>query len=963
MRSPACLDDRAAYGLAMGTLDPVTSSTAREHIDTCDSCRDLVAAVAIGAEQPPPETIGRYQIDRIIGSGAMGIVYEAADPQLERRVAIKVLRGEGHRDRLLREARAAAQISHPNVIAVFDAGIADGEVFMAMELIRGRTLRQWLEDKPRTWQAIIEVAIKAGRGLAAIHAAGLVHRDVKPDNVLVADDGRIVVTDLGLVRIEPGTRAPTGNVELTQTGALIGTPAYAAPEQLDGAGDTDARSDQFSYCVTIYEALAGTRPFDGKTLAELRASIDKDVPPIARALPATITAAIIRGLSVSPDARWGTLDELVAVLERALSPASRRRWVYLASAAGLAAATAVTVLAIRGDKQPTASCDAGTTEVASVWNPTLRDALAKAFTASGVSYARSTWEQTAQQIDAHAAQLAGAIDDACADTHVRRTQSAKVLDLRNQCLDRRRTELRVLLDVLGKPDAAQIDLAPSAVAGLVSPDACADAELLQATEPVPDAPAQREQVRAAREQLARVDALDASGRYQDALKLARELTTTADTLAYAPLVAEVAKERGRIAIDVQEWDEAKQALDRGLLAAERGRHHWVRGDVQLAIAYLALQRNQLDQALVELDRAEALVAGLGGLELNRAKVEDYRALALAKLGKLDAAKAAAEKAIALYESAEGKDTISLANPLTQLAYVEYQRGQLPSGITYLERALTVQLAAFGPDHPRIGHAHTNLAFNLSMVDKLDEAQKHAEAARAIYAASIGEDSLPYGEATRALVGIHARRGQHAESEKVAKALVDKLAPRKDSDAQRYANAVEDLAAAILAQLRHEEALPLHEEVLAIREKVLPKGHPSITSSLINIGDILADLERCKDAVDLYRRAQQGADSPDVPPYLAIAARLGQGRCLVETEQHKAALVPLREALARNATPENVDDRRLRAQTNFVLAQALAGMKQNADARAAADAAATEAAEIGIAPLADAAKKYGAGIPR
>src|SRR5690348_661773 len=240
----ACLDDKVAHGLAAGTLDDATSAAARQHLDTCDSCRDLVAAVATSSESAPaPESIGRYQIASVLGSGAMGVVYEAKDPQLERRVAIKLLRGDAHRDRLLREARAAAQISHPNVIAVFDAGIADGEVFMAMELIRGRTLRQWLAAEPRTWRAIAEVFVKAGRGLAALHAANLVHRDFKPDNVLVADDGRIIVTDLGLVRIEPGTAPSTAPLDLTQTGAFVGTPAYSAPEQLAGPTDTDARGD------------------------------------------------------------------------------------------------------------------------------------------------------------------------------------------------------------------------------------------------------------------------------------------------------------------------------------------------------------------------------------------------------------------------------------------------------------------------------------------------------------------------------------------------------------------------------------------------------------------------------------------------------------------------------------------------------------------------------------------------
>ncbi|NVB78608.1 MAG: serine/threonine protein kinase, partial [Kofleriaceae bacterium] len=478
----ACLDDKVAHGLAMGTLDAETSAAARQHIDTCDSCRDLVAAVATEAA-PAPEAIGRYQIESVLGSGAMGVVYEAKDPQLERRVAIKLLRGDAHRDRLLREARAAAQISHPNVIAVFDAGIADGEVFMAMELIRGRTLRQWLADKERTWREIASVCVKAGRGLAAIHRAGLVHRDVKPDNILVADDGRIVVTDLGLVRAEAGGSPIDGNapIDLTQTGALLGTPAYAAPEQLDGPRDIDARSDQFGYCISVYEALAGARPFDGATLSGLRESIDRGPATLARAdVPARIKTALARGLAADPAKRWASMDDLVDELDDVLAPKRRTAWLAVGAAA-LAVASGVALYAVARSRVPGPSCNLGASTIAADWNPDVRASLGNAFAASKVTYAKSSWDAAAKLLDDYASQWARAYDEACAATNVRKMQSAATLELRNQCLERRRVELRALLDVLRAPDATQVDQVSNAIGSLTPPSACGDSELLAAT--------------------------------------------------------------------------------------------------------------------------------------------------------------------------------------------------------------------------------------------------------------------------------------------------------------------------------------------------------------------------------------------------------------------------------------------------------------------------------------------------
>jgi eukaryotic-like serine/threonine-protein kinase len=358
-----------------------------------------------------------------------------------------------------------------------------------------------------------------------------------------------------------------------------------------------------------------------------------------------------------------------------------------------------------------------------------------------------------------------------------------------------------------------------------------------------------------------------------------------------------------------------------MLAAERGREHLIRGQAYLGLAFIAMQKGDNAGALVELDRADAVIAGLGGAATNRARVEDYRGNALAGLDRLDEANAALARAIALYEQAEGRDSISLANPLTFQAYVAFQRDDHATAVKLLERALAIQLRALGPDHPRIAIAHTNLAFNLSAADRLDEAQQHAEAARTIFAHSLGEDSELYAEASRSLAGILERRGEHAKSEAIAREVVAKLGATTGKTSVRYANAIDDLAQAVTSQHRLDEALALRRETLAVREQALAPGHPSTVASLVELGDALAELGRCAEALPNYERAQTAADGPDMPPYLPIAARLGRGHCLVALGRRAAAVPLLRDALARNPDPKTDDDRKLAAQARAELERA------------------------------------------
>jgi serine/threonine protein kinase len=397
----ACFGENTLGELIEGRLPQGSVAALEDHLAHCSACCALVAQMTpslVSAERgtdlaatapasdvrgaahalswlEPGTRVGRYVIEEPVGSGAMGAVYAAHDPDLDRRVALKLLRseasGEELRARLLREAKAMARLSHPDVITVHDVGTYGRQLFVAMEFVRGGTLRRWLGDRARSWREVVAVFVRAGRGLASAHAAGLVHRDFKPDNVLVGDDGRVRVTDFGLARatardegepesqeaVDATARDPL-DATITRTGALVGTPAYMAPEQLRGA-PADARADMFGFCVAFYEALYGERPFEGRTLLDLRASTSQGaVRPVPRGsrVPARLRKALLGGLRPKPEDRYASMDALLDAVEIACRRPARNAiaGAVLAIAVGGSVVLGV-VVSSSGARPPAAS--------------------------------------------------------------------------------------------------------------------------------------------------------------------------------------------------------------------------------------------------------------------------------------------------------------------------------------------------------------------------------------------------------------------------------------------------------------------------------------------------------------------------------------------------------------------------------------------------------------------------------
>jgi serine/threonine protein kinase/tetratricopeptide (TPR) repeat protein len=579
---------------------------------------------------PKGAVIGRYLVLSLAGRGGMGEVYAAYDPELDRKVAVKLLRArssdDGGRLRLLREAQAIAKLSHPNVIVVFDVGTFGDSVFIAMEFVEGNTVGYWLQASPRTWREVIKIFSAAGRGLMAAHAAGMVHRDFKPDNVMVGKDGQVRVMDFGLARrlvgedeappaatdggrprqslslgeevtvgqgldldetadlgqgsvsVAPTATSPTGRYleqQITQTGAVLGTPAYMAPEQFRGAA-TDARTDQFSFCVALYEALYGRRPFEGDSVMSLMANVVSGTlraEPSSAAVPSRLRRVLLRGLEPNPDKRYASMSDLLADLER--DPASRHRLSLTAVAA--TTLVAALLLGARHFSTGTASLCAGAdARLAGIWErgagTQRKETVRKVFETRARSNGTQMFAGVAGLLDAFVGRWAAMYRDTCEATHVRGEQSAEVLDLRMACLGQRLGGVKALTDILLNADASIIDNAANAAGALPGLDACADVEMLRSVVQPPSDRQARERVDTIRADIAKARALGDSGQCTLAVAAAQTALGAAKEVGYEPLEAEAYYVNGRNGNYCGDAAAAITSLEEAIFAAEASRH-------------------------------------------------------------------------------------------------------------------------------------------------------------------------------------------------------------------------------------------------------------------------------------------------------------------------------------------------------------------------------------------------------
>lgn len=767
--------------------------------------------------------LGRYLLLEKIGAGGMGVVYAAYDPELERRVAIKLLRSGFEADRLVREARAMAKVSHPNVIAVLDVG-AEGEdgAFIAMDLVAGTSLDRWLAKSRRSWREIVTAFVEAGRGLAAAHAAGITHGDFKPANVLVGDDGRIRVGDFGLARPAqvhvppPSSRSGAEPLDATVAtmGGIAGTPAYMAPEQLTGR-PADARADQYSFCLSIWEALAGERPFDESagldSLTEARRSGKIRSAPKAKA-PAWVWQVLSRGLAPDPAARHPSMHEVLAALEA--DPAARRR--RTASRLGVGALVLVlplgTWLALESRDR---ACSGAAAKLEGVWGNDRRAAVRAAFAAlpgassAGVEAALDEWTQRWTETR----------EDACRATRVRGEQSDRLLDARMACLDRQLHDASALVSVLERATDGVAKKAASAASSLPPPSRCADTATLLAAPPAPagkeDAIARVESMRA------EARALDLVGRYKDALALASAASTSAATIGWAPLDAETSLLTAHVAEFIQSWDAAIPAFERAAWRGLAARDPKLASSARIGLARVAIDaKADLPAAELRLQEARDL---LDAVDPPDPGVESdwYGTLATLRQeqNRLVDAIAASARALELEKpaaDADPKDT-GYAQLLLNHGGLLYGAEDYEGALAHFKESRERLEKALGQDHPDVAYARVNESAILFVRGRFEEALALQRSALVVLERSMGAES-PIVATVRNNVGksLHAL-GRPEEAEAAYRASIAALEKGLGSSHPDVARGWVNVSDALAAQGKLEEAFEANEKAVRIHQ--------------------------------------------------------------------------------------------------------------------------------------------------
>ena len=938
--------------------------------------RRTVELGGAGAASPPGPAsaplgrgtaLDRYVVLDPLGEGGMGMVYAAYDSVLDRKVALKLLPpgdpetgGEmtSGRARLLREAQAMARLSHPNVVAIYDVHQHGAQVFMAMELVEGRTLLQWQQQEPRGWRDILSAFLSAGRGLAAAHDAGLVHRDFKPTNVLVGKDERVRVTDFGLARphnapaeILPTPAAPsrdTGPVkshsllelDLTQQGAVLGTPAYMAPEQVRGAV-ADARSDQFSFAVSLWEALHGERPFEGKTPAERRQNVlDGRVrsPPSSSKVPPWVTRALLRALHREPGERYPSLNALLSVLSRDRAQVLRRRLTVMALL--LAVVGSGTVAGASWHERQARLCTGAPERLEGIWDEPRQAAISSSFLATGRTYAGDTWRRVREALDAYTTAWKDMHVAACEATRLRGEQSEAVMSLRMACLDGRLQELAALTEVFTEADGTVVEKALSATSALRGLQGCADVQALMAEVTPPEKPATRQAVDASRARLARVKALTEAGKLQQALRLAAEETERTKEIGYAPVRAESLLMRAWTQLLSGEYLGVPELLTEALWLAHASRHDLVAASASVRLMGYYDTHGPPEEAARWEPFALASLDRLGEHGELRAIFHNNRGLALYQQGHFAEAHEAFDKAFALAERQLGPANAMTLRYGTNAVAALSNLDRHEESQRAFETLVSLGETNLGPLHPFLTQPMTNLSNMYAFQGRMADARRLLDRVREIGQQAYGERSdewaqfhIAYGDLEAAEGRDAAALGHYEEAANLQRELTgpDSLeflqARVKGADAR---TALEQLALAQrtyqevleltkkdppryervhtqalggLADLydtrgEHDKALHLRQQALELRERTLGKEHITTALMRVAIGTSYLELGQPARALALFEQEQGffekslGKDSPS-----GVLPLAGKGEALQKLGRATEAIPLLEHVLA------------------------------------------------------------------
>jgi len=885
----------------------VATNEAAGQVDTPATAPATPRSV-LDALNVPGRRIGRYVLDRVIGEGGMGVVYLARDPELNREIALKLLRGRtrartgGSRVWLLREAQALAQLSHPNVLAIHDVGALGDDIFIAMELVDGQTVRRWISTAAPSPERVVEVYLGAARGLAAAHRAGLVHRDFKPDNVMLSKDGRVRVVDFGLARaatttggdfgpaaggdVSPElqveeregetqpTSAPisapsvTPNSEdllgspLTQKGVVVGTPAYMAPEQLRGE-DIDARADQFAFCVSLYEALCGELPFskrDRRRLQKGDATVTPEPPPKSADVGRALWAVLSRGMAIAPRDRFDSMEALIAGVGEAVRPARNMAYAAGAFALMVAAGAAFALLrpAASESADRTAVCDSADAEMAEVWNEQARITMRSAFRQTRLGHASGVADRVISKLGRYALSWRNMRKAACEATHVRGVQSGELLDARMTCLERRRQRLRGLVAVLSKNvNASVIDSAVGASMSLPKVSECADNQSLTERAKLPGDSTTRRQVLAIRKRLDELEALRSAGQYRAAQPVAAAIARDAANVDFARVQAEALHMLGRLQLRNDNLKRAAATLYKAATAAAKGRDDKRVAAVWLDLVWCVGEKQQRpDEGIALSKNAEIAIERAGNDPVQRAKLHFVLGALRFTKGKYAQTRELFHKSLVLREQALGKDHPDTGESASALATALMFEGRYDEARRYKIRAREIREKAFGPSHPSVARTYSELGGMAARAGKNEQARRHYRKALSVLTKAYGGQHASVADMLGNLGGVLYDLGKKVEGRdmfKRALAIRLKVFGNKHT---RVAVSHYNIGLMYLYDKDYDKALTHTLESVRIYTAVHGGEHLQVADPLIGLGRSYIGLKRPDEAFEPLRRSMR-----------------------------------------------------------------------------------------------------------
>jgi tetratricopeptide (TPR) repeat protein len=916
-----CPSETRLQAFVDGALSPAEIADLSEHLDACGDCRTTV-----GATQPIPldddsaaDRVGRYVLRRLLGSGGMGVVYEAVDPELQRIVALKVLRSDlgAQQERLLGEAQAMAMLSHPNVVTIHDVGRAGARVFIVMALVHGASLRHWLAREPRSIPAILAAFEQAAEGLRAAHDAGLVHRDFKPENVFVANDGRVLVGDFGLAVGLDAVANATNHAE--------GSLAYMAPEQRRG-DKVDARSDQYSFCLALGEAVRS-----------------------APAAPRWLSKLIARGTQADPEARFSSMGALLTELRAGRRRSRRKRWM-LAGAIGAAGLALATVLSARGHQRAAvAQCRAREADMTAIWNADVAARAEKAFRATESPLADGAWRQTSAVLDEYAGAWRAALRRMCEAPRAGDPTSSAALERRTSCLTERLDIARAVAERFEHADGPMLEQVPVMLQLLPRVAACEDAREIGQLAPPPSAD-KTAAVDAAKRAIATASATVAAGRYKEGLALAEEAWQSANGTGYLPVLAEaylwVGTAHGRLG----HAHECEQALDQAVSSASAGHapaiaiRAWIQlmhfvgyegkryddgfryaeyakaalesmpGEFELEAERLSwsramlVDRKRFDDAL-DVSRQELALVELhfGPSHRLYAAALDGLAGVLAGQCKAKSAIEPQEKACAILEKQYGSPHPQLALCLGNLASLHAHLGEHEGANALKRRALAMFERV--PGHPNhVAMAHRNMVRSLLELGLYDEAKSELEAAAALSQRESDETSviLLRGELERRVGKLTEALADHALT----------VTRTQGSEPSRRLEPLLAFAETNLVAERYAEAATSAEQAMTIAQSIHGDHSCRLAEPLRVHADALLGMGRRADALPLAERALWVSRAAELDSLARARVEFALARALPEGERERARSLA---TAARDKASHEGRDPKLRARIDGWLA--------------------------------------------